>query len=131
MHQASFILVEDVRPPVGVLVFSDGSYQTIADRLIIGRDPSDDPSVRTKEAEGLALNDATSTLSRVHAEVRLAGWDVHIVDRGSTNGTFVWAPGQSGWERLAPNEARVLAPGMHVAFGRLSATFESSLRQKG
>lgn len=131
MHQASFILVEDARPPVGVLVFSDGSYHTIADRLIIGRDPSDDPLVRSNEATSLPLNDPTSTLSRVHAEIRLSGWDVHIVDRGSTNGTFVWAPGQAGWDRLAPNDPRVLGPGMHVAFGRLSATFESSLRQRG
>lgn len=129
MHQASFILVEDVRPPLGVLVFGDGSYQTLAKTAIVGRDPVDDPSVISGEAVSLPLADPTNTLSRVHADIRLLEWDVQIVDRGSTNGTFVWAPGQTAWERLAANAARTLQPGTHVSFGRLTATFESSQRQ--
>jgi hypothetical protein len=129
MHQASFILVEDVRPPLGVLVFGDGSIQTLSRTSVVGRDPADDPAVRAGDAVGLALTDPTNTLSRVHAELRLVDWDVQLVDRGSTNGTFVWAAGQTAWERLAPDTPRALLPGTHVSFGRLTATFESSLRQ--
>jgi hypothetical protein len=130
MHQASFILVEDVRPPLGVLVFGDGSYQTLTQTAVVGRDPADDPAVRSGEAVALPLADSTNTLSRVHAELRLVDWDVQVVDRSSTNGTFVWAPGQTAWERLAPDSPRALQPGTHVSFGRLTATFESQLRQR-
>lgn len=129
MHQASFILTEDVRPPLGVLVFGDGSIQALAGDLVLGRDPSDDARVHSGDATAVPLSDSTNTLSRVHAEVRLVDWDVQLVDRGSTNGTFVWGPGQAEWERLNPDAARVLQPGTHVSFGRLTATFESSLRQ--
>jgi hypothetical protein len=128
MHQASFVLVSGVRPPLGVLVFGDGSVHTLAVTSIVGRDPSDEPAVRRGDAVALALHDPTNTLSRVHAELRLVDWDVQVVDRGSTNGTFVWSSGQTSWERLAPDAPRTLQPGTHVSFGRLTATFESSLR---
>ena len=130
MHQASFVLVEDVRPPLGVLVFGDGAYHTLAKTMVVGRDPSEDPAATSGDAVPLALNDPTNTLSRIHAEVRLVGWDVEVVDRHSTNGTFVWAPGQTEWERLVPGQPRNLQPGAHVSFGRLTATFESSQRQR-
>ncbi len=128
MHQASFVLSEDVRPPLGVLVFSDGSFHNLVHSLVFGRDPDDDPRVRSGEAIGVTLVDPGNTISRVHAEVRAVEWDVQLVDRGSTNGTFVWVPTHQQWDRLAPNQPRTLEPGAQVAFGRLTATFESSLR---
>ena len=130
MHQASFVLVSAARPPLGVLVFSDGSVQTLAATSVVGRDPSDDPAVRSGDAVSLPLTDPTNTLSRVHAELRLVDWDVQVVDRGSTNGTYVWASGQTAWERLLPDVPRTLQPGTHVSFGRLTTTFQSSLRQR-
>jgi hypothetical protein len=126
IHQASFVLASDVRPPLGVLVFGDGSVLTLAETSVVGRDPADDPMVRHGEAAAMPLVDPTNTLSRVHAEIRLVDWDVQIVDRSSTNGTFVWASGQTEWERLAPDAPRTLQPGTHVSFGRLTATFEPS-----
>jgi len=129
LHQASFVLVEDVRPPLGVLVFSDGARQTLASTSVVGRDPGDDAAVRAGNAVPLPLADPTNTLSRVHAELRLVDWDVQLVDRGSTNGTFVWASGQTAWERLAPDSPRTLQPGTHVSFGRMTATLESAPRE--
>jgi hypothetical protein len=131
MHQTSFILTEDVRPPLGVLVMSDGSYHTLVTSLVFGRDPDDDPEVREGRAQGVTLIDPGNTISRVHAEIRAVDWDVHIVDHGSTNGTFVWSAERQAWDRLTPNQPVPLAPGSHVAFGRLTATYESSNRQKG
>jgi hypothetical protein len=130
MHQVSFILVDEVRPPLGVITFSDGSFETLVRSAVVGRDPSDDTAVATGAAIGLPLEDITGTISRAHAEVRLEGWDVYIVDKNSTNGTFVWLPGQTDWERLAPNKPRLISPGTHVSFGLVTATFESALQQK-
>lgn len=131
MHQTSFILTEDVRPPLGVLVMSDGAYHTLVTSLVFGRDPDDDPEVREGRAQGVTLIDPGNTISRIHAEIRAVDWDVHIVDHGSTNGTFVWSAERQQWDRLTPNQPVPLAPGSHVAFGRLTATYESSNRQKG
>ena len=130
MHQTSFILTEDVRPPLGVLVMSDGAYHTLVTSLVFGRDPDDDPEVREGRAQGVTLIDPGNTISRVHAEIRAVDWDVHIVDHGSTNGTFIWSAERQQWDRLTPNQPVPLQPGSHVAFGRLTATYESSNRQK-
>jgi len=130
MHQTSFILTEDTRPPLGVLVMSDGTYHTLITSLVFGRDPDDDPEVREGRAQGVTLIDPGNTISRVHAEIRGVDWDVHIVDHGSTNGTFLWSNDRQQWDRLAPEQSVPLTPGSHVSFGRLTATFESSARQK-
>ncbi len=130
MHQASFILVEEVRPPLGVLTFSDGSHRSLARTIVLGRDPVDDPVVLRGDATAVPLVDVTNTLSRVHAEIRLVDWDVLIVDRGSTNGTYVWDATRQAWDRLGVDQPRALLPGTHVAFGRQAATFESPLRQR-
>ncbi|MCU1400316.1 MAG: hypothetical protein JWN62_3425, partial [Acidimicrobiales bacterium] len=130
MHQTSFILTEDVRPPLGVLVMSDGSYHTLVTSLVFGRDPDDDAEVREGRAQGVTLIDPGNTISRVHAEIRAVEWDVNIVDHGSTNGTFIWSADRQQWDRLTPNQPVPLSPGQHVAFGRLTATYESSNRQK-
>ena len=130
MHQASFILVDEIRPPLGVITFSDGSFETLVRSAVVGRDPADDAAVASGAAVGFPLEDVTGTVSRAHAEVRLDGWDVYIVDKNSTNGTFVWLPGQTDWERLAPNKPRLISPGTHVSFGLITATFESALQQK-
>ena len=113
-----------------VLTFSDGSHRSLARTVVLGRDPVDDPAVLRGEATAVALADVTNTLSRVHAEIRLLGWDVLIVDRGSTNGTYVWDEARQAWDRLVPEQPRALVPGTHVAFGRQAATFESPLRQR-
>ena len=41
-------------------------------------------------------------VSRTHVEVRLEGWQVLAVDKGSTNGTTVTIPGH-GTQRLRPD----------------------------
>ena len=108
----------------------DGSYHTLVTSLVFGRDPDDDPEVREGRAQGVTLVDPGNTISRVHAEIRAVEWDVHIVDHGSTNGTFVWSAERQQWDRLVANQPVLLSPGSHVAFGRMTATYESNNRQK-
>lgn len=128
MHQASFVLTDDVRPPLGVITFADGTFYSVAGNLVFGRDPEDDPAIRSGTATAATLNDPANTISRVHAEIRAIDWDVYLVDRGSTNGTFVWNAAAQQWDRLAPDEPRVIEPGAQISFGRLVAAFDSGLR---
>jgi hypothetical protein len=79
MHQTSFVLTEDERPPLGVLVFGEGTYHTLTRTLVVGREPSDDDDVRQGLADGVVLADPGNSISRVHAEIRAADWDVHLV----------------------------------------------------
>jgi pSer/pThr/pTyr-binding forkhead associated (FHA) protein len=64
-------------------------------------------------------------VSRVHAEVRLDGWDVLLVDSGSHNGTYLAVPGGQDWISVPPREPQRLAPGTRVRLGARMFTFES------
>lgn len=76
--------------------------------VAIGRGEPQQPGVPRVD---LAADDS---VSRQHAEIRWTGKAYCIVDKGSTNGT--WLNGQ----RLVPNEPRELKSGDRIAVGRLS-----------
>jgi hypothetical protein len=130
MAQSSIIVVDGHRPSLGVLVFGDGVSVALDRPVLVGRDAPTDARVRRGEMAALTLGDTAGHLSRLHAEVQLVGWDVHLVDRGSTNGTFVYDEGRRSWHRLPPNRAHVLTPGTSLAFGRYAAVFQSPLRPR-
>ncbi len=126
MDQRTGVLVGGRRPPLGLLVLDIGATFVLDDNYLLGRNPEVDDAVIRSRLRPIRLDDDSGTLSRVHAEIRLEGWDVLMIDRGSANGSFVAAPGQSGWTRLQPHQPVVLAPGMHVRIGRRTFTFESA-----
>ena len=130
MHQASFILVEDVRPALGVLTFGDGSFRTVDRGVVVGTDPAASTDVAAGTVVGAPITDDTGTVSPVHAEIRLVEWDVFVVDLGSATGTFVWGAGQTDWERIPEGEPRLVTPGTHLSFGGVTATFQSSQNQR-
>lgn len=117
--------VQRPRPPLGVVVADDGTTYTLDVDHVVGRDPEEDPAVAEGRAHAVQLDDDELSVSRVHAGIRLEGWDVLLVDRGSANGTFVAPRDSDEWRRLEPNDPEVLAPGTRIAFGRRTATFES------
>ncbi len=123
-------LVEGDRPSLGFLVFDDGATYTLDQDYVVGREPDADPRIASGEARVLLLDDAARTVSRVHAEVRLDGWRVTVVDRGSTNGSFVWMAPTSTWQRLTPDVAVALEPGQHASFGQRAFRFESPHDQR-
>ncbi|MCC6438303.1 MAG: FHA domain-containing protein [Acidimicrobiales bacterium] len=129
MFQNSMVLVEGARPPLGVLLLSNGESYPLNRDLVVGREPSGHPDVIAGRAEALVPMSKGPSLSRVHASIRLEGWDVHLVDEGSTNGTFVWDEPRRQWVRLAAQQPYVLRPGDQLALGELTATFETSLQQ--
>jgi hypothetical protein len=129
MLQSSVIVTRGERPPLGVLVFAGGSTAALDRSLIVGREPQGHPDVVGGRAHALPIVDAAQSVSRIHAEVRLEGWDVVLVDRGSTNGTFVWVAVTQQWQRLVPEQPVRLEPGTTLAFGKVTCVFESALQQ--
>ena len=130
MHQTSRIVAHDIRPSLGVVVLDDGSSVPLRHDVVVGREPFDHPRVIDGTADPAVLDDAGRSVSRWHAQIRLEGWDVVLVDEGSTNGTFVWDAANSNWQRLTEGRGVALTPGTRVAFGRRSGVFESSHNQR-
>jgi hypothetical protein len=122
-------LVEGPRLPLGVIVFDDGATFTLDADYVIGREPDDDPAVRSGRARPLTIDDQDRSLSRVHAAIVLDGWDATIVDRGSTNGTSVTGPAANEWTRLTPEQPVPLVPGTRVLLGKRTLVFDSTLRR--
>ena len=84
-----------------------------------------DEAVLSGELEALVPGGQNDSMSRVHAEVRPSMGDIVVVDRGSTNGTFVWDDAAKAWQRLSPGEPHVVHPGAVLAFGERTATVEA------
>jgi pSer/pThr/pTyr-binding forkhead associated (FHA) protein len=61
-----------------------------------------------------------------HAEIRVIGWDVMVVDAGSPNGTYVSGPDEGQWTPLPSRRSRRLLPGTRVRLGTRTFVFESS-----
>jgi hypothetical protein len=115
--------VTGTRPPLGVLVRDDGLVYRLDQGYLVGSAPGRDPTVGGGLARPLILSG--SDVSGSHAELRLADWDVVLVDRGSAAGTCVFEPGAAEWIRLNPYEPHVLPAGTHMAFGQRVMTFIS------
>ncbi len=110
---------------IGVIVFEDGTSYALDKDYIIGREPDNDAAVVVGRAGPLVVDDAERSISRVHAELRLFGSELQIVDRGSTNGTYVWSDTNADWVRLVPNQVASVKPGGWVAVGSRSFVFEA------
>lgn len=116
-------LVTGARPPLGFLVFDNGAMFTLDSDYVLGREP--EAHGDTKTARPLALDDPERSISRIHADVRLVGWDVQLTDRGSANGTFVWDEGARQWQRIPENTPTAIRPGAQVALGRRTFVYRT------
>ncbi len=126
MLQVSRVLVEGERPPLGVLVIDEEATFTLDADYVIGRQPGNDPEVNGDSVRQIVLDDPQRSVSRVHARVRLDGWDVVVADNGSANGTWVLRPDRAQWpERLPPHSRRPLRPGETLRIGSHALTFYS------
>ncbi|RFU20667.1 FHA domain-containing protein [Geodermatophilus marinus] len=125
MAQQTGVLTDGVRPPLGLLVFDDGATVSLDADYLLGREPETDERVRAGAVRPLLVVDPTGGVSRHHAEIRLEGWDVVLVDTGSANGTLVAPRGAPAWSSLVPGQPVQLTPGMAVRMGSRSFAFES------
>jgi hypothetical protein len=115
--------VSGPRPPLGILVVDDGSVYSLERPYLVGARVARDPSVANGSVRALTL--AGERLGDTHAEIRLDGWAVTLVDRGTPGGTHVLAPGEDGWTRLTAQREQPLRPGTHVALGSRVLTYVS------
>lgn len=118
-------LVEGRRPSLGFLVFDDGVTYTVDGQYVVGRAPHDDPRVDEGSMRPLTIDDRARTVSRVHADLQLDGWQVLLTDRNSTNGSFLWDEPSGLWVRLKPHDPVRLTPGAHGSIGQRVFRFES------
>ena len=125
MAQQTLVPRPGPRPPLGVLVLDDGSIFSLDTDYVVGRDPSRDPDVMSGAARPLRIDDPEGLLSRVHARIHLEGWDVAVVDLGSSNGTGVWGPHDSAWVRAPALASMVVRPGTQIGVGRRQMRYES------
>lgn len=114
------------RPPLGVIVFEDGTTYSLSANYVLGRQPDLDPRVARGDALPMVIEDSGRTVSRAHAELRLVDWEVHFVHLSKTNGSFVWEARSEQWLPVT-DQPVVLAPGTRIALGRRTAVFESAL----
>ena len=117
--------IEGTRPPLGRLTWDNGEVHELLGAVLVGRDVGLDGAVISGELAALVPGGQNDSMSRVHAELRPSGWDVVVIDRGSTNGTFIWDEPSKAWQRLPPDEPHVVRPGSVLAFGERTATFEA------
>jgi RND superfamily putative drug exporter len=109
--------------PLGCIILDDNSRFEIDKDCVIGRDPHGSDAVR-RGLRPVRMQDGTGRMSRAHVEIRRLNGDVHIVDRGSTNGVFLRQPTQQAWTRLAPWEPVRWLPGASVRIGSRTLRLE-------
>jgi hypothetical protein len=121
LDQAPRSVLRRQRPPLGVLVFDDGTRVTLDGDYVLGREPVLDFDVMAGRARPLRISDPEGTVSRLHLRVSLVGWQVEVSDLGSANGSVLRAPGEE--RRLAPFEPIVLEPGTRIGIGHRSMQY--------
>ena len=130
MVQQTPALVDGPRPPLGVLVFDDGSVYQLEQDYVLGRQPESAPEVVSGAAQPLRLEDSGGTVSRAHALISLEGWTVRLSDHGSANGTYIAMPNSPDWQPVPPNGRVVLAPGTTIKLGNRTLKYESHRGQR-
>jgi hypothetical protein len=117
MGQLTKIRQKGKRPPLGVLILSDGSVCQLDADYVIGREPTLDTAVADGRARPLRLTGASGVVSRIHARVELDGWQVFISDLNSANGTQVLLPGERNPTSLQPGVRTPLMAGAQIRLG--------------
>ena len=125
MNERTGELVFGARPPLGLLVFDDGATYTVDAEYLVGRMPDVDERVRNGALRSIVVEDRSGAVSRVHAEVRVDGWDVMLVDSRSRNGTHIAGPGANTWTTVPSGRSHRLTPGTRVRLGSRTFLFES------
>ena len=117
MGQVTKVRQPGKRPPLGVLILSDGSVCQLDADYVIGREPTLDNAVAEGRARPLRLMGASGVVSRIHARVELDGWQVFICDLNSANGTQVLLPGERNPITLQPGVRTPMVAGTQIRLG--------------
>jgi hypothetical protein len=109
------------RPPLGVMLFDDGTRITLDGDYVLGREPALDGDVMAGLARPVRISDPEGTVSRLHLRISLVGWQVEVSDLGSANGSSLQSSG--GGQALAPFDPVVADPGARIGIGHRSMQY--------
>jgi hypothetical protein len=118
-----------VAPPLGLLLFDDGTTFSLDGEVVIGREPETDSRVSSGEAQPLVITDTERSVSRLHLRVAIRGDKVELVDLRSANGTAVRRPRESAWHPLTPGVAMAIVPDTEVRLGNRTFVFAAQSRR--
>jgi hypothetical protein len=104
------------RPILGQLRLPDGRVVPLSGSVIVGRSPRLDGSVGPDAPEIVKVDSPNKEVSGTHAELRVDGWQIVVVDRQSTNGTTVRMPGRNP-QRLRAGEPSTVTLGTVISLG--------------
>jgi hypothetical protein len=107
-----------------IVVGNERTRHVLDKGCVIGRDPVEDTLVRQAAATPVVLDDESRSVSRVHAEIRIRGADIVLVDRGARNGTSISPPGSGEWIRLSTNGSALLEARTYIRLGQCPIFFE-------
>jgi pSer/pThr/pTyr-binding forkhead associated (FHA) protein len=93
------------------IVFADGRVERVDRTLVLGRDPHPDDDA----ARPVTLD--CELVSATHLEVRAVGAELHLVDLGSRNNTFVLTTGDAQFVPIEPGRPHRVGDGAVVQLG--------------
>jgi hypothetical protein len=112
-----------VPPPLGLLLFDDGTTFSLDGEVVVGREPDGDSRVASGEAQPLVVTDTERSVSRLHLRIALQGDAVELVDLRSANGTAIRRPQDAAWHPLTPGVATTISSDTEVRLGNRTFMF--------
>ncbi|MCL2317233.1 MAG: FHA domain-containing protein [Actinomycetia bacterium] len=106
-------IVSIARPMLGTLRLSSGAHIPLDRGVVFGRHPGVPAGTIGQAPNLVRITDPDKDISGQHLEVRLDGWQVLVIDLGSTNGTEVFPP-HARPAGLEPGEPTEITPGTRV-----------------
>ncbi len=99
------------RPPVGHLIFSDGTRHVLDKDLLVGRAPV------VEDGVGCDIKVIRSDqISRRHLAISVKGWDVFVEDCGSRNGTVLIPTDGAAPVKVEAGMPQLIEPGASIHF---------------
>jgi pSer/pThr/pTyr-binding forkhead associated (FHA) protein len=97
-----------------------GEASDISRLLIVGRAPSRQP--HESDAALLTINDPSLSVSKTHLTIEADGVGLWVIDRNSTNGTWI-DEGRGALRPVPPNQRTPVPAGARVLIGERVLTF--------